>query len=89
MKYFRVLSYIEGASLLALLLVAMPLKYLAGMPEAVRLAGTLHGALFLMFVYSSVALGRELRWSARRILLAWIIASIPLGPVLFEEKLFA
>ena len=88
MKYFRLLSYIESFSLLILFLVAMPLKYFAGMPEAVRFVGTVHGVLFLMFIYTSIVLGRQLRWPARRILSSWIIASIPLGPVLFERQLF-
>jgi integral membrane protein len=88
MKYFRILSYLEGASLVALLLVAMPLKYLAGNPEPVRFIGTIHGALFLMFVYTSIMLGRQLRWPLRRIVIAWMIASIPFGPVFFEKVLF-
>lgn len=88
MRYFRILSYAEAASLLVLLLIAMPLKYLAGLPEAVRIAGTIHGVLFLMFIYTSIALGRSLGWPIRRIVLAWGIASVPLGPVWFERELF-
>jgi integral membrane protein len=88
MRYFRILSYVEAASLLALFFIAMPLKYFAGMPEAVRIVGTIHGVLFLMFVYSSITLGRRLGWPVHRIFTAWVIASIPLGPVLFERKLF-
>lgn len=42
------LALVEGASLVALVGVAMPLKYLAGLPEAVRWVGMAHGALFLL-----------------------------------------
>ena len=38
----------------------MPLKYLAGYPLAVRIAGSIHGALFLLFL---VALYRAARGS--------------------------
>ena len=41
------LALVEGASLVALVAIAMPLKYLAGIPDAVRLVGPVHGALFL------------------------------------------
>lgn len=88
MKYFRILSYIEGASLLILFFIAMPLKYLAGIPEAVKIVGMIHGILFLMFVFASILVGTQLDWSFLRIIKSWIIASIPLGPVLFEHTLF-
>ena len=42
----RLLSLIEGVSTLILFGIAMPLKYAAGMPLAVTIAGTVHGALF-------------------------------------------
>ena len=41
------LALIEGASLVALVGIAMPLKYYAGLPEAVRIVGMAHGLLFL------------------------------------------
>jgi integral membrane protein len=44
MRRLRLASWAEGATLLLLLLVAVPLKRLAGWPEAVSLMGPLHGA---------------------------------------------
>ncbi len=41
------LALIEGSSLIALVGIAMPLKYYAGIPEAVRIVGMAHGLLFL------------------------------------------
>jgi hypothetical protein len=43
----RRLCLIEGLSLLLLLGVAMPLKYLADQPLAVRYVGLVHGVLWL------------------------------------------
>jgi integral membrane protein len=48
LRYLSTLALVEGASLLALVGIAMPLKYYAGLPEAVRIVGTAHGALFLL-----------------------------------------
>lgn len=50
LKRLRWLGIIEGVSTLVLFGIAMPLKYFAGMPEAVRLAGSVHGFLFLALV---------------------------------------
>ncbi len=88
LRRFRMLGFVEGSSLLLLLLVAMPLKYLYDMPEAVRWVGSLHGALFVVYVGFSLAAGSALGWSARRIVASWIVASIPLGPWLLDDRLF-
>ena len=47
LRSLSILALVEGASLIVLIGVAMPLKYYAGVPEAVRVVGLAHGALFL------------------------------------------
>ena len=49
-RALRHLAVIEGISTLILFGIAMPLKYLAGIPLAVRIVGSLHGALFVALV---------------------------------------
>lgn len=44
----RAVVFLEGVSYLVLLFGAMPLKYLAGLPLAVRIGGSLHGLLFIL-----------------------------------------
>ena len=46
---FRLISFIEGISFLILVFIAMPLKYLAGIPLAVKIVGMAHGVLFILF----------------------------------------
>ena len=47
LRALSLLALVEGASLVALVGIAMPLKYFAGIPEAVRIVGLAHGLLFL------------------------------------------
>ncbi len=47
LKKLRLMDTLEGVSTLVLFGVAMPLKYLAGMPLAVRIVGSVHGVLFV------------------------------------------
>jgi integral membrane protein len=55
----RHLGTIEGVSTLVLFGIAMPLKYLAGMPMAVTIVGSIHGLLFIALVLTFlVGLGR-------------------------------
>ena len=47
MSFLRFVSLLEGVSFLLLLLVAMPLKYVWGVPLAVKWVGWAHGILFI------------------------------------------
>ena len=45
----RFAGFVEGLSAVGLFFVAMPLKYAWGMPLAVKIAGSVHGGLFVIF----------------------------------------
>ncbi|QLH47093.1 MAG: DUF3817 domain-containing protein [Bacteroidota bacterium] len=51
MKNLLRIGHWEGISFLILLLIAMPLKYIWNWPQAVRMVGSLHGILFVVFIY--------------------------------------
>ena len=44
----RITALLEGISYIILLGIAMPLKYVFGQPEAVRIFGMAHGILFIV-----------------------------------------
>ena len=48
------IGHAEGVSYLLLLGIAMPLKYMWGMPQAVKITGTVHGVLFVLFVFALI-----------------------------------
>jgi integral membrane protein len=77
----------EGISFLVLLGIAMPLKYLAGMPQAVRIVGSLHGALFLAYLITVYFAASTWKWHSQRIMQGLIAAVVPLGPFWFDAKL--
>jgi integral membrane protein len=54
LRTLRFLSFAEGASLLGLLFIGMPLKYVFAAPMAVRVLGSLHGVLFLALVSTAL-----------------------------------
>ena len=57
----RLLGFLEGASFLILLGGAMPLKYAAGMPGAVRIVGMAHGVFFIGYCIAIVLATVQLR----------------------------
>lgn len=84
---FRVVALLEGASLLALFGIAMPLKYLADMPQAVRIVGWLHGVLFIWYVAEVADLALRKVWGRRTVALAMLMSSLPGGAFWFDRRL--
>ena len=84
---FRIIGIAEGVSFLVLLLIAMPLKYLFHIPEAVKVMGWIHGALFISFIYFAFevmgTLKKNMGWFAK----AFIAAIIPCGTFVFDRQL--
>ena len=50
LKNLTITGYLEGTSFLLLLGIAMPLKYMFDIPEAVGYVGPVHGILFVAYV---------------------------------------
>jgi len=75
----RAIGLIEGVSFLLLLGVAMPLKYFAGMPQAVTIAGWLHGLLFMAFCIVLTQAHQDAEWSLRRSGTVLLAALLPFG----------
>jgi len=86
-RQLRIIGIIEGISFLVLLGVAMPLKYLAGMPRAVSVVGMAHGVLFILYLAALVHAHTVVRWPIRRVLTVLAAAVVPLGPFLIEGSL--
>jgi len=87
LRQLRLVALLEGTSFLILLFVAMPLKYLAGLPLAVRIVGSVHGLLFLMFLAALYRAGRERGWPFGRWLIAFVSSVVPFGTFLFDRSL--
>ena len=73
--------------LLALLGIAMPLKYLAGLPQAVRVVGMVHGILFIILLVAIAHAQFTVRWPLPKVLGLVVAAVIPLGPFVAERWL--
>jgi integral membrane protein len=84
----RAISILEGVSLLVLLGIAMPLKYLAHQPQAVRLVGMAHGVLFISYVLLLLQNTIERRWSIGKFGLGLLLSVVPFGAFYAERKLF-
>jgi integral membrane protein len=87
LQRFRMIGIAEGISFLVLLLIAMPLKYLMHIPEAVKIMGWIHGALFISFIYFAFEIMGALNKNSTWFLKAFAAAFIPLGTFVFDRQL--
>jgi integral membrane protein len=87
LRRFRLVAFLEGLSFVLLLFIAMPLKYWAGLPIAVRIVGGAHGLLFLLFVWALFAVALERSWPPRRWALAFFSSLVPFGTFVFDRSL--
>ncbi len=81
---WRVSAIAEGLSYLALLFVAMPLKYMYGMPEVVRLVGSIHGGLFVVFMALLGAVYIRQTMTLKQCTGAFIASLLPFGAFVFD-----
>jgi len=79
----------EAFSLIALLCIAMPLKYVYGYPMAVRVVGMLHGILFMAYVGAAVLFAKKDGWGFPKLIRCWVASCVPFGTLLFERELVA
>lgn len=84
----RLLGMIEGLSMLVLLFIAMPLKYLAGKPEMVRIVGSIHGGLFILLVLYALYVAYEKGWNFWKVTFwVWVGSIFPFGPFIVDHKI--
>lgn len=86
-RTLRGLAIVEGISTLVLFGIAMPLKYFAGMPLAVRIVGSVHGALFVALVVMLVLAIRKVPISLGLAAAGIAAAVVPGGPFLLDRHL--
>ncbi len=87
LRRFRMIAVAEGISFLVLLLIAMPLKYMFDIPQAVKIFGWVHGALFVSFIYFAFGIftsfKKEILWLGK----AFLASVIPFGTFILDREL--
>ncbi|MGE6218991.1 DUF3817 domain-containing protein [Nubsella zeaxanthinifaciens] len=84
---FRKVALAEGISYIVLLLIAMPLKYFADLPLAVKYVGWAHGLLFVLYIAFLLMAWQERKWSFWKVVVLFIASLLPFVPFYVEKKL--
>ncbi|MFS0788524.1 DUF3817 domain-containing protein [Shouchella sp. 1P09AA] len=84
---FKWVSYIEGISLILLVFLAMPLKYIWNIPEFVSVVGMAHGVLFIAYMLFVVNFFFSKQWTLKTSVLATLASIVPFGPFILEKRI--
>lgn len=86
----RIIGFLEGLSFLALVFVAVPLKYYDNNPYLTEIIGPIHGALFLLFIMNTFSVGYELNWKFKTTTWKIILAGfIPFGTFYIDKTILS
>ncbi|OYY56387.1 MAG: hypothetical protein B7Y53_01915 [Halothiobacillus sp. 28-55-5] len=79
LRHLSIMTLAEGTTLIALVLIAVPLKYWAGLPIAVKILGPIHGAFFVWAVLVIITAAAQKHLSIGKAAQVFVAALIPFG----------
>lgn len=86
----RIVGFLEGSTLLLLIFIAVPVKYIYNNPAVSETLGPIHGVLFLLFVFNTLSVGVEQNWKFKtttwKVLLACVV---PFGTFYIDRKILS
>ena len=84
----RVVALFEGISLLVLIFIAVPMKYVWGNPIGSEVIGPIHGVLFIIYVLLTFSVAGDYNWKFFKTTLLVLVASfIPFGTFYIDSKI--
>ena len=86
LEKFRLINFIEGMSFILLVFVAMPLKYIFMYPITTKIAGMIHGILFIIFLALLSEAIKKCKFGTKFSVLLFVASLIPFG-TFYTDKL--
>lgn len=74
---YRIMAYVVGVLLVVLVLVGMPMKYLADNGSVVTWTGVPHGYLYMLLLITAYDLGRRVHWPWSRLIVIALAGTVP------------
>jgi integral membrane protein len=84
---YRVMAFTTAILLIILVFVGIPLQFAAGQPGVANVVGTMHGFLYLVYLYTAFALTRALAVKKGPMLLVLLAGTVPFCAFVAERKM--
>ncbi len=83
---YRVMTYIVGSALIILVFVGVPLQVWGHFDLVAKVEGTIHGYLYLVYLFTAADLARRARWRIGRILAVVLSGFVPFLAFIVEHR---
>jgi integral membrane protein len=83
---YRVMTYIVGSALIVLVFVGVPLQVWAHFNLVAKVEGTIHGYLYLIYLFTAADLARRAHWRLGRILAVVLSGFVPVLAFVVEHR---
>jgi integral membrane protein len=77
LQRYRAMANVVGVLLIGLVVIAVPLKYLGGIPEPAKVLGIAHGWLYALFFLTAIDLALRAKWTLKGTLLTIVAGTVP------------
>ena len=83
---YRVIANVVGVVLVVFILIAVPVRYLAGEPRMSETISPIHGFLYIVYLVAKVDLCRRSGWSVLRTLGVMLAGTVPFLSFYVERR---
>lgn len=84
---YRVMAYVTATLLVILVFAGIPLQVAYGHPGVANIVGTIHGFLYLVYLYVAFVLTRKLRLPLFPMILVLLAGTVPFCMLVAERKM--
>lgn len=86
LQRFRLIANVVGVVLIVFILVAVPVRYLAGEPRLSHTISPIHGFLYIVYLAATVDLARRAGWSTLRTIGVMLAGTVPFLSFVVERR---
>jgi len=83
---YRVIANVVGVVLVVFILIAVPVRYLAGEPRLSETISPIHGFLYIVYLAATVDLARRAGWRVWRTLGVMLAGTVPFLSFVVERR---
>lgn len=84
---FRLVALLEGLTLLILIFIGMPLKYMMDKHGVVDVVGPIHGGLFILYSVIAIYFATTKKWKLLKTAKVLLASFIPFGTFYIDHKI--
>ncbi len=85
---YRVMTFIVGSALIVLVFVGVPLQVWANVDLVAKVEGTIHGYLYLVYLFSAADVARRAHWRLGRIVAVVLSGFVPFLAFIVEHRVY-